>query len=138
MALEPFCFVKHEKCISSSNKQVNLNKYYRYMTISFNCNIVIKLKITKQIFQKNVHVTTYLYKVQLKSAVLTCFQSMLTRMESIIGQMKKEKETSVSEVKSLKSDLQGAVNKIKVSFRQGWISAGALLQYFLWLWTNTL
>jgi hypothetical protein len=39
---------------------------------------------------------------------------MLTRMEDIIRLMKKDKESSASEVKKLKSDMTAAVQRIKV------------------------
>lgn len=40
---------------------------------------------------------------------------MLTRMESIIGQLKKDKDASINEVKTLQNDMKNAINKIKVS-----------------------
>lgn len=39
---------------------------------------------------------------------------MLVRMESIIGQLKKEKESSINDVKTLQNDMKAAINKIKV------------------------
>lgn len=43
------------------------------------------------------------------------FQSMLVRMESLVNELKKDKESSIDQVKKLQQDMQAAVLKIKVN-----------------------
>jgi Chemotaxis protein histidine kinase and related kinases len=52
--------------------------------------------------------------IQFNFIVLIIFQSMLARMESLINQLKKDKESSIDQLKRLQQDMQAAVLKIKV------------------------
>jgi len=86
---------------------------------------VIKLR-NKILYRRSCHITIqknirmYLAKKKHRPRYrgimkINSLQSMLSRMESIIGQLKKDKESSVSEVRALQNDMQTAINKIKAN-----------------------
>uniref|UniRef100_A0A1B6GYM3 Unconventional myosin-VI n=1 Tax=Cuerna arida TaxID=1464854 RepID=A0A1B6GYM3_9HEMI len=86
---------------------------------------VIKLR-NKILYRRQCHITIqknirmYLAKKKHRPrykgiAKINSLQSMLSRMESITGQLKKDKEASINEVKALQRSMQSAVSKIKTN-----------------------
>ncbi|XP_066902835.1 myosin heavy chain 95F isoform X1 [Halyomorpha halys] len=87
------------------------------------------IKLDKKIsYRRNCHISIqknirmYLAKKQHKPRYqgvmkINNLQSMITRMESIIGQFKKDKESSILEIKKLQSEMRDAINKIKSNHR---------------------
>ncbi|RZF36972.1 hypothetical protein LSTR_LSTR004660 [Laodelphax striatellus] len=94
---------KTQWCALSCIKLTNKIKYRR------ECHIVIQKNIRMYLAKKR-HRPRYKGIGKINS-----LQSMLVRMESIISQLKKEKESSIKEVKALQNDLHSAVNKIKIN-----------------------
>ncbi|XP_054269239.1 myosin heavy chain 95F isoform X2 [Macrosteles quadrilineatus] len=86
---------------------------------------VIKLR-NKILYRRNCHITIqknmrmHLMKKKHRPrykgiAKINSLQSMVGRMENIIGQLKKDKDASVNEVRALQNDMKNAVNKIKTN-----------------------
>lgn len=94
---------KSQWCALSVIKLKNKIKYRR------ECHIVIQ-KNMRMYLAKKRHRPRYKGIGKINS-----LQSMLVRMESIIGQLKRDKESSYNEVKALQSDMKAAVNKIKMN-----------------------
>ncbi|KAF4523011.1 hypothetical protein B566_EDAN007441 [Ephemera danica] len=72
------------------------------------------------IIQKNIrmHVVRKQHQPRYRGIMqINSLQAMLTRMEDIIGQMKRDKDSSAADVKKLKSDMQAAVQRIKTNPR---------------------
>lgn len=97
----------------------------RWKNASWCALSVIKLK-NKILYRRQCHITIqknvrmYLAKKKHRPrykgiAKINSLQSMLTRMESVISQMKKEKESSTNEVRALQNDMKNAIHKIKAN-----------------------
>jgi myosin VI len=75
-------------------------------------NLVVIQKNVKMHLSRKQHQPRYRGIMKINS-----LQSMLTRMEQSIGQLKKEKDASSVEVTKLKQDLTAAIQKIKVRIK---------------------
>ena len=75
-------------------------------------NLIVIQKNVKMHLSRKQHQPRYRGIMKINS-----LQSMLTRMEQSIGQLKKEKDASSVEVTKLKQDLTAAIQKIKVGIK---------------------